>query len=681
MNFYIMIYFSSHFSQRNIQLDVFMFGETVSSRVTGSYNYQVQNGIDLSRDSEFSQGVTIIGSDQPDWIVGNKQNNYISAGKGEDFLYGKEGYDVYVIKQGDGLNHIFQLFDGDTNMDTILFDADYEDIDLIKEDLYFGLQAYKHTSNYLAVALSCLFYEDRQSLSRYQLTASLQSCMSLNKLYYIKTRDGIVFKIPNSANSAMVKMPEMVDYSHTSKMLTAQFTQELTQAKRFIGSTNYDVVVGNSLTNYIDPGKGGCYLEGRDGSDTYVIKSDYGTDNGIYNQATDYAMDTLLFSVPYDSISVQVSGTEVILTSSTDGNSNAGVTLYLYAASDAERHLVVVTGDGITFALPPDKNYAPTPLIINKSQMKTGQYINLEANSQYSEVKTMYGSNEFENHLVGNQLKNTVVGGSKDDLLQGLDGDDVLKGGAGRDTLQGGSGADNLAGGPDDDTLYGQDGNDFISPGLGSNVVYGGEGVDTVVYGESGGIEALLSDNVIYHPHDTVVDRVYEVENVFGTNENDILQGDDNDNVLMGYNGNDELYTGKSGSDLLNGGEGSDTYSWLRAVQAFTSDIDATMIVDNYATDGQLDTVVHDLIVQRRSQLGFEKSNNDLVIRKINQQYPVFYEKGPIVVLKNWFHPEQPELYRHIQLRLSEEVVTNSQLESIGNEAAQREQQNMLILG
>ena len=78
------------------------------------------------------------------------------------------------------------------------------------------------------------------------------------------------------------------------------------------------------------------------------------------------------------------------------------------------------------------------------------------------------------------------------------------------------------------------------------------------------------------------MDRVYEVENVFGTNHDDILQGDDEDNVLMGYGGDDQLFTGKSGSDLLNGGNGSDTYSWIRAVKSFTSAFDSTMIVDSY---------------------------------------------------------------------------------------------------
>ena len=673
-------FFSSFFSEHDIQLVMFMFAEDLSSPTTGRYTYEVKNGIDLGRDPHFSQVVTVMGSDHPDWIVGNKQNNYMSAGKGTDFLYGKEGYDVYVIRQGDGLNTIFQKFRGDKHTDTILFDADYDDIKLVKEKLYFGFQAYKSTPEYLAVALSCLLDEEQESEERYHLSASLQTCLYLNELYYVKTRDGIVFKLPTSEDSPMVKTPLLVDYSKTNRGLTTGFTEKLTQVKRFIGSTLDDNILGNSLNNYIDPGIGGCFLEGNNGSDTYVIRSGYGTENGIYNNALDYHLDTLLFLVPFDSISAKVKDKDVVLTS-TDASGNVVVSLYNYVEDDANRHLIVVTGDGITFALPPNKNYMPTPLIINKSQMKTGQYINLTANSTFSEVKTVYGSNGFLNHIVGSKEKNTIVGGSKDDLLEGLNGEDVLKGGAGNDTLRGGPGQDNLSGGPDNDTLIGGDGDDIISPGLGFNVVYGGNGTDTVMYGESGGIEALLPDNVIYHPHDTVVDRVYEVENVFGTNDNDILQGDDEDNVLMGYNGDDELYTGKSGSDILNGGSGSDTYSWLRAVKSFTSAIDSTMIVNNYATDGKIDTVLHDITVKVRSELGFEKSNDDLVIRKINKQYPVFYDNGPIIVFKNWFHSEHQELYRHVQLKLAEEVLDSSTLEAIGDEAAKREQQNKLIAG
>ena len=64
------------------------------------------------------QVVTLTGSELPDLIIGNKKDYHISGGKGEDHLYGREGKDVYVIKQGDGMNYIYQMFDDDKNIDT-----------------------------------------------------------------------------------------------------------------------------------------------------------------------------------------------------------------------------------------------------------------------------------------------------------------------------------------------------------------------------------------------------------------------------------------------------------------------------------------------------------------------------------------------------------------------------------
>jgi Ca2+-binding RTX toxin-like protein len=625
-----------------------------------------------------------MGSNEADWVVGNQWNNYISAGQGADFLYGKEGSDVYIIRQGDGLNTIFQNFNGDGNMDTILFDAKYDDIELFREELSFGIRAHKSDEErYLAASLSCLMYEEQESENKYHITTVLKNCFSLNQLYYIRTSDGVVFVLPTSEESPMVKTPLFLDASKAGKKLTPEFTQELVQVKRFIGSKFNDVILGNSLKNYIDPGIGGCYIQGGNGSDTYVIRSNHGIDNGIDNHAFDLNLDILLFLVPFASISSEVNNSvaeNTVVLTSTGASSNVSVSLYEYGSSDANRHLMVVTEDGITFVLPPDNNYVPRPLIINKSQMRAGQYINLTASPAFSAVKTVYAAGENQNHIVGNKLDNTIVGGSRDDLLEGLDGKDVLKGGAGNDMLHGGAGLDTLVGGAGNDTLMGDDGDDIIAPGLGHNVVYGGNGTDTVIYtGESVGIEAVLPDNEIHHPHDEVVDIVHEVENVFGTEHDDILQGDKETNVLIGNGGDDQLFTGKSGYDILNGGNGSDAYGWIPAVKSFTSAITATMIINNYASDGKIDTIHHDITIHLSKELGFEKSRNDLVVRQISKKYPVFYDNGPVIFLKDWFHPKEQALYRHIQMQLAEEMLDSKKMEALGDAAAEREQKNKSI--
>ena len=68
------------------------------------------------------------------------------------------------------------------------------------------------------------------------------------------------------------------------------------------------------------------------------------------------------------------------------------------------------------------------------------------------------------------------------------------------------------------------------------------------------------------------------IENVFGTNFNDILTGNGADNVFSGLAGNDQLtggggndtLNGGSGNDVLNGGTGSDTASYTSATAGVT---------------------------------------------------------------------------------------------------------------
>ena len=713
-----------------------------SNSSSNQRTYNMTHGIDLSRHPHLTAVVTVKGTNESDLIIGNQQNNHISPGKGQDLLYGKEGNDVYVIRKGDEMNTIFQIDQNDEHIDTIIFEANYEDIQLFRNKGYLGILAYNGTDQFLAVSLRCLIDDKQKSEHQYSLhLLDSNSCFELNDLYHIKTLDGFLFKLSNNKTLTNVKIPILLDYSNSTNGLTQELTEKYAQIKRFIGSTHHDSIIGNSLNNYIDPNTGGCYLEGRNGSDTYVIHSNYGKENVISNYAIDYHLDTLLFYVPFSSISAQIINNNLTLFSMID---NVAVTLISYTENDAYRHLVVESGDGITFALPTGKNYTPTPMIINKFHARNEQYINLTSNSSNLEVITVYGPHRYKSHIVGNELNNTIVGGSKADVLEGFMGDDVLKGGAGNDVLHGGSGQDKLVGGPGNDTLFGDDGDDLISPGLGFNTIYGGNGTDTIMYGESGGIWALLPDNKIYHPcatvegfmgddvlkggagndggsgqdklvggpgNDmlfgddgddliypfntiygrngtdtimygesgpcaTVVDIVYEIENVFGTNFNDVLQGDNSDNVLMGYNGDDKLYAGGSGSDILNGGNGTDIYSWFDENKLIISPINSTMNINNYATDEKVDTIVHDSSIRIRSELGFDKLNDDLIIRKINQQYLVYYDNGPIIILKNWFHPTHAQLYRHIQLKLREESLDSKKMEDIGKEASNRKNRN-----
>ncbi len=93
----------------------------------------------------------------------------------------------------------------------------------------------------------------------------MNNCFSLNSLYYIRTNDGIVFKLPTDEISPLVKVPLLVDYSKSPQGLTVEL---ILQCEQVQGSNYKDDILGNPLDNYIDPGVGGSYMQGGNGSDT-----------------------------------------------------------------------------------------------------------------------------------------------------------------------------------------------------------------------------------------------------------------------------------------------------------------------------------------------------------------------------------------------------------------------------
>ena len=602
-----------------------------------------QRQIDLSSDPLLTEVITIFGSTENDFMIGNHKDNYMSGGKGYDTMEGKEGSDVYVVKEGDG-SDIIKNFARDGSVDTLLFGADFDDIEL-------------------SSSFGDLILTAHKSLPEKEMVVTVEDWFSGGTAYQhmvVRSTDGVVFDLPTS-EQALVKTAKVIDNSKLTTNVHLSLTGRWSQVERVLGSKGNDTINGNSLTNYIDPGIGRCHLQGNNGSDTYVIRSN-GKGNVINNYAEDDRPDTVLFAVPFFSINAKIRGTDIQMTSIT-GKGHVNTRLKYYTSEPKNRHLTVISEDGITFVLPTVNNYKPVPIVINRAQTTTGQHINLTANSSFSEIRTVYGSKSYQNCIIGNQQNNTVVGGSEADILQGLGGDDVLKGGAGNDTLLGGPGDDTLVGGDGNDRLEGGDDDDVISPGLGINQVNGGEGTDTVIYGGEvsmeRGIHLNLKRKMCIH-EGNAEDTLNSIENAYGTEYDDMLQGDDEDNVLVGRGGDDYLAPG-SGYDILNGGNGNDTYDLAAA--------NGTVTLYNYATDRAWDKVI--MTYTNMSHLRYEKAGNDLIVRVINIQYPVFYDgTKPTVIFKGWFIDSR--LYHHAYIDTTDGRIESKFLKRHARKAAER---------
>lgn len=266
---------------------------------------------------------------------------------------------------------------------------------------------------------------------------------------------------------------------------------------------------------------------------------------------------------------------------------------------------------------------------------------------RYREIENLSGS-AFNDTLIGNNIDNVLKGNGGNDLLMAANGNDTLLGDAGNDVLTGGGGADILQGGSGsdwaryhssstavtvnlfvgtqsggdaqgdrlsgienlygsnfndiltgdggnnylrgyggndilvgaggNDTLHGEDGNDLLIGGTGADILNGGAGTDWVRYHSSSAAVTVSLYVGTQSGGDAEGDRLAGIENIFGSNFNDILTGDGGNNFLRGYGGNDiligaggndrlhgedgnDILTGGTGADILNGGSGSD---WAR---------------------------------------------------------------------------------------------------------------------
>jgi len=193
--------------------------------------------------------------------------------------------------------------------------------------------------------------------------------------------------------------------------------------------------------------------------------------------------------------------------------------------------------------------------------------------SLYGGWRAMYDS------LVGGSGDDTLDGGGGQDVMDGGDGNDSLYGGDGRftdnmnggsgnDTLDGGWGHDLMDGGDGNDSLYGGEGDwdDTLSGGAGADTIDGGAGVDTADYSTSdAAVNIDLRRTGAQIGGDAQGDVLTGIENVIGSNHNDIIIGSNGTNYLYGMDGNDDVRAAY-GDDTLDGGAGDDTLWGARDV-------------------------------------------------------------------------------------------------------------------
>lgn len=184
----------------------------------------------------------------------------------------------------------------------------------------------------------------------------------------------------------------------------------------------------------------------------------------------------------------------------------------------------------------------------------------------FTSIENLIGSG-FNDLLLGDSGPNEINGGVGNDIIFGRLGADIIHGGEGNDTIFG----DDASGFPEGipgidfgaDQIFGDAGNDNLFGEGGADVIDGGDDTDLLNYETSPfGVTVNLVSGEGFGPIGSYAagDTYNDIENVRGTEFDDILIGTTGNNTLEGLGGND-LLIGSIGADILAGGADIDTFA------------------------------------------------------------------------------------------------------------------------
>ncbi len=308
----------------------------------------------------------------------------------------------------------------------------------------------------------------------------------------------------------------------------------ITNIEGIIGSLYNDTLVGGDKNNQLEGGDGDDMLEGGNGADR--LDGGAGLDTAVYRNSdagvtVDLGNGTFSGGHAEGDIadnveSIEGSNYDDVLTGDSSANRLFG----------GEGNDVLDGGEGIdqidggegvdTVSYSTSKDGMSISLLRNTVSPNS---INTDMNEVIHNIENVIGS-DYADSIWGDNGNNELYGGAGNDLLSGYGGTNKLFGGAGDDELWASSGVDQLVGGEGMDTVAYWTSDEAVNVNLETGTGRGG-------YAES--------------------DIIIGVENIYGSNYDDILSGDNRNNRVYGREGNDEL-RGNGGNDVLEGGAGAD---------------------------------------------------------------------------------------------------------------------------
>ena len=385
------------------------------------------------------------------------------------------------------------------------------------------------------------------------------------------------------------------------------------------GGADDDELNGGDGADILDGGSGVDDMEGGDGDDTYIVDDE----NDLVTEADGEGTDTVRTSVDFTigadmEIEVLIArGLDLTLTGNQLANTITGA-----GGNDiidgGDGNDVLNGGAGDDDILGGDGD--------DRLEGRAGDDIidggaGLDTVSGGDGEDTLFGGDDADtliggagfDYLDGGAGEDLLKGGHDSDLLLGGDdndilhgegssdglygegGDDLLNGGEGDDDLLGGDGDDTLNGGSGDDTLVGGDG----GPDDGNDVLNGGAGLDTADYSlAEAGVTVSLAISVAQDTGGGGIDRLISIEDLIGSDFDDVLTGNAAENLIEGEAGADTV-TGGGGADFLYGGLDDDTFVFdeghsMVGAEDFVGDFEAGDLIDLSLIDADTSTGADD---------------------------------------------------------------------------------------
>ena len=614
----------------------------------------------------------INGESGNDKIYGGKGDDHLFGGPGEDYLYGEEGDDY--LTGFEGKDHI----DGGEGIDTVSYHHPYSTegviVDLREGKGYLGYASgdtYKNIENVVGSKHRDKIYgnEENNLLNGMEGDDEIYggkgddiiiAITGDNKLYGEEGDDTIVVGTGSNyidggdgEDTLSYKLsPSKIKIDMNEGKGSGSLIHEsiFVNIENIVGSKFDDKIIGNDKDNKLFGSDGDDKIYGGDGDDH--IEGGNGADEIDGGEG----IDTIMFTKSPEGVIVDL---EEGVGKNGDAEGDSYQNIENVIGSKFADHIigdknnnVLIGGDGDDHI----EGGAGNDILVGGkgADILDGGFgrdmVSYQSSEEMVEINltTKQGKNgdaEGDTYIdingaIGSKFNDKIIGSEYFDILDGKEGDDEIHGMGGDDYITGGAG---------NNKLYGEEGNDIFHLDEGNNEVDGGDGIDRVDYKNYKKAEYeelvrfynlmqegmllpekegdklpnidFIQEGVVVNLKEgkatkgkELVDILVNIEDVTGSEFNDIITGDDKNNHIVGLNGNDKIYAGAGddtivagngeniiyaeegndliigspGAEIIDGGEGNDSITYRHSTHGIKVDLKTGVCSGGFAEGDKL---------------------------------------------------------------------------------------------